>query len=229
MFVALESSNFSLRCVDRPQSQSKITNANINPALNEIGLNILDQYFELLVGITSVPIVSVGSGNGYVERHIEKKFGRQIYCVDPKKYDQMDQSVYKTSEYDNVTQLLLSKPELTSHSITFINWSYPYDSSEWSYDYQAIKTLESDHVLIVFESSGIAGSTILHKWLKYCDRTNTTDEERILCDFPLYFIVTSTIACAETIFGFAEFKIIWLSKNIINIDTHKIPHDANNI
>jgi hypothetical protein len=170
----------------------------LNNALKQIGLDVLELYFKALYGyIPDVPVVSIGSGNGHVERQIEKRFGKQIYCVDPNHVENTNQDLYKTSEYDNVFRFLDAHPECKSHSTTFVNWSTPNDST---YDYEAIRALDSDNVLIVFESTGSGGGTVLQKWLNYCGvvtDNEPTESEAVLYGFPKYTVVKSTLSRVE--------------------------------
>lgn len=196
----------------------------LNHALQQIGLNVLEKYFRANYDTLSDPFVSIGSGNGYVERHMEKIFDKPIYCVDPNRVPNTDPELYKTSEYEDVYKLLESTPELYEHSTMFINWSNPCDST---YDFEAIKAMNPNRILVVFESTGSGGSKLLQKWLNFCGVV--TDEEPTQSDitlysFPKYNVVHSTVSRIERpSFGQFEYSIVWLSKKPIGVDISDIP------
>lgn len=203
----------------------------LNCALRNIGLNVLEQYFDLIIKTfpeLSDSIVSIGSGTGYVEKHIENKFDIKIHCVDPINIQSTD-DLHKSSEYKCVEDLLQLHPELKSNSITFINWSFPNESI---YDYEALIALDSPHVLIVFESTGSGGGEVLQQWLRYCGvmtDCKPTLEELELHKFPKYHEVCSTVNHVESsCFGFLEYQIIWMSKNVVDVDRSNIPSIVGN-
>lgn len=195
----------------------------LNHALQQIGLSVLEQYFDAISKFSADPIVSIGSGNGYVERHMEQLFGKSIYCVDPNHVPNTNSELYKTSEYDDVYNLLESKSDLCDQSTMFINWSSPNEST---YDFEAIKAMNPNNVLIVFESTGSGGGRILQKWLNFCGMV--TDEEPTQSDitlysFPKYHVVHSTLSRVERPpHGQFEYAIVWLSKTPIEVDTSSI-------
>lgn len=196
----------------------------LNNALRQIGLDVLEKYFSANYNTSPDPVISIGSGNGYVERHMEKKFERSIYCVDPNHVPNTNSDLYKTSEYRDVYELLESKPELYEHSTVFINWSNPNDSI---YDFEAIKAMNPNNVLIVFESTGSGGGKLLQKWLHFCgvvtDET-PTQSDIVLYSFPKYNVVHSTTSRIEKpLVGQFEYVIVWLSKSSIEVDISLIP------
>lgn len=217
------------------ENQKYIYNSTkLNPALQQIGLNILLEYFIAIKTTTNCPIVSVGSGNGHVEKYIEKFLDRvEIICVDPVSEKDLyllnmgaglSESEVKNPQFVCVEELLLLRPELVSNSTTFLNWSEPNDST---YDYESVKALDSENVLVVFESTGSGGGKIMQQWLNYCGVTTdqiATPEEIELYKFPKYFVVKSTFSRIEKPpLGQFEYMIVWLSKTVKNMDLSKIP------
>lgn len=196
----------------------------LNPALKQIGLPVLEQYFRTIYDVSSDPIVSIGSGNGYIERHMEKLFGKSIYCVDPNRIINSNSELYKTSEHENVYKLLEANSSVHEHSTMFINWSTPNEST---YDFEAIKAIIPNNLLIVFESTGSGGGRLLQKWLNFCGIVTDeepTQSEIAIYSFPKYNVVCSTVSRVEhQSFGQFEYEIVWLSKTPIEIDTSLIP------
>lgn len=195
----------------------------LNKALQEIGIFVLEQYFDVIFSVTSEQVVSIGSGNGHVERHIENEFETEILCVDPNHVKNTNINLYKTSTYDNISHLLETRSDLIGNCTLFINWSTP-NASTW--DYEAIRDIKPNHILIVFESTGSAGSKLLHEWLNFCGVvTDKIPSKQTInsYEFVKYNVVKSTIKRKE-IFpdGMFEYEILWLSKDPIVVDTSHI-------
>jgi hypothetical protein len=202
----------------------------LNKAIRLLGIELVHKYIDIILKQVCLnkydPIVSIGSGNGHVERLIEHETGLDIICVDPVKVSHRNQVLYKTSRYDSVNELLFENPELVSNCVTFINWSTPNDST---YDYEAVKALNSEHILIIFESTGSGGGKLLHKWLNFCGVV--TDEEFTPEDvdthsFPKYSVVKSTVSRIETpLHGMFEYEIVWLTRSTspVTVDLSCIP------
>lgn len=196
----------------------------LNPALRQLGIDILEQYFATIYNETTDPIVSIGSGNGHVERHMEIVFGKPICCVDPNQIPNQNQDLYKTSEYLNVHDLLNVMPNLKNNSTLFINWSTPNDST---YDFEAIKAVNPTNVLVVFESTGSGGGTLFQKWLNFCGVVTDekfTKSDVTLYDFPVYNIIHSTLSRIEKPpYGQFEYSIVWLSRTLSHVENCSIP------
>ena len=194
-----------------------------NYAIDALGINTVLQYFETLYeNIGNLKVVSVGSGSGYVEKRIENKFNKSIICVDPKKVS-TDDELLKCSQYNTVVDLLLDKIDLNSNCVLFLNWPTPCEST---YDYEAIKLLNPNHVIIIFESTGSGGGTLFQKWLNYCGMTTDdtyTENDVIEHDFKKYNIVNSTMSRRQTKnYGMMEYVITWLTREPCNIE-HNLP------
>ena len=218
---------------DSPKQQIHFDEApeqpQLNPALQIIGLNVLKQYFLKIRSISNDLIISIGSGNGYIERHIEKELETTILCVDPMRIESV-QDMYKASNFNYINDLLEDYPNLINNSITFINWSFPNDST---YDYDALAKLSSDNVLIVCETTGSGGGKVLLTWLDYCGLTTDnsfTENDVILHNFPKYYVVKSTLSRVDKPpLGQFEYAIVWLSKNPIEIDCTDISNYIGNL
>jgi hypothetical protein len=202
----------------------------LNKAVQLLGTNLILTYVETVLRQVCLnkydPIVSIGSGNGHIERLLEHEIGLDIICVDPVKVSHENEVLYKTSQYDGVDELLSSRPELKSNCVTFINWSTPNDST---YDYEAVKALDSEHILIIFESTGSGGGSLLHKWLRFCGVVTDqefTPEDVDMHSFPKYSVVKSTVSRINTpLHGMFEYEIVWLSRSpsSITVDISTIP------
>lgn len=184
----------------------------LNKGINAIGLSIVEKYLAELLKVTDKQIVSVGSGDGFVENHLEKTFGINIICVDPKKYENSE--TCKTSEYDTVEQLLKAKPSIKSNCVLFLNWPIPNDST---YDFDAIMSLQPEDIILIFESTGSAGGIKLQEWANYCgivtDNSWTESNEEYFKITKHNVVHRTSSKTIKPIVGFLEYEIVWLSTN----------------
>lgn len=132
------------------------------------GLSTLATYMQPL---TNYPIISVGSGSGYVEKWLEDNHNYQLILVDPIDPDSKEcfapvpKHLSKKSSYDDSSDLVADKPDIISNCNLFLNWPEPNDDS---YDYDAIMLLKPHTIIICCEVSGSSGSKKLLAWLRYC-------------------------------------------------------------
>ena len=196
----------------------------LNKAIQHIGMYLVSKYFEeLYKTCNNLQVISVGSGDGFVERLLEKDHSKEIICVDPIKYNK-DPEEYKTSTFNDVDHLLTTSPTYKNNCMLFLNWSTPNNSS---YDFDAIQKLKPNHCVIIFESTGSAGGKNLQKWLNYCGIVTDdkpTDED-ISKFINKYYVVAQTIYRKKTPYDMYEFQIVWLSKDHIEIE-HTLPSNV---
>ncbi len=110
-----------------------------------------------------LPIISVGSGNGYTENELSKCGGMQVICVDPKPgvwKDEEELKLYKDADYPTVQVMLREKPELKGSHLLLI-WPSP----DLEYSIEAIELLEPTTCTILFEKTGVAGCKRLQQWI----------------------------------------------------------------
>lgn len=138
--------------------------ANILRILNRIPKN----YFE------SNNFYSFGSGNGYLEKLLSLNGYPNIMGIDPLVADHnvaysSKMGIYQFPHYSFVKDV----PTDQISGALMINWSYP-DYNEY-HDLQAIKILNPEFIIILWELDGIAGS---HKLHLFVDSIKEKDEEK---------------------------------------------------
>jgi len=162
-----------------------------------VGIDNLMWYFKtLLEKFPKSNMVSVGSGNGVVERIICEKLNCNIVCIDPKfnSFLTAPENFTRKPDFATVDEYLhlvplakldfgsddepaKSEPEFPKDSeigaknedntVLFMNWPEP-DNTENNHhwDYDTIVKLKPSHIILVYESSGSSGSVKLINWIK---------------------------------------------------------------
>src|SRR5579872_530899 len=130
------------------------------------GFGTLIDYMKELVDF---PVVSVGSGSGYVEKQcMERIKNLHMILVDPvnpaeNDFDPVPNHLSQDPAYKFTSDLILDKPEIVSNCHLFLNWPLP-DPNEDVYDYEAILLLKPKKIIICCEISGSSGSQKLLAW-----------------------------------------------------------------
>jgi len=148
--------------------------------IEKVGIKNLLWYFEKVMELApNADIISVGSGNGVVEQIIDDKFKCDVICIDPfsNKFIPAPAEFVKPSTFDNVDDYLDKTPIISDKKlILFLNWPYneftKEDGSmtEYEYDYDSIVKLKPNHIIVVYDPSGSAGSHLLTNWMnKKCN------------------------------------------------------------
>ena len=122
-------------------------------------------------------IVSVGSGNGFLELQLVL-FDISVICVDPK-WNEWTECAHGLDEpflaplFPTVEALVKTHPDLVGNCIVFLNWCYPNESD---YDFWAIQHLAPLAFWVNFEKysldykngkpSGSAGGRRFHRFLQ---------------------------------------------------------------
>lgn len=121
--------------------------------------------------LKDAPVVSVGSGSGYVEKQcLEKIPDLKMILIDPldpanNEFCPVPEHLSQKPSYRSVQDLIDAKPEIISNCHLFLNWTPPNDKY---FDYESIVMLEPHKIIICCEVSGSAGSKKLLAWLNYC-------------------------------------------------------------
>ncbi len=121
-----------------------------------------------------LPLVSIGSGMGIIERATSANVKNEFILVDPApnsffKLDYFDEVVAKyglAPHYPYTKDLVLARPELASSPagcILLLNWCSHGDDD---YDLQALRLLRPRAVFAIVEVTGSAGSKQFHAYLK---------------------------------------------------------------
>lgn len=132
------------------------------------GFNTLIDYMSVLVDL---PVISVGSGSGYVEKQcMERIKDLNMILVDPLNPDENEfypvpSHLSQNPSYELTNDLIVDKPEIIGNCHLFLNWPLPNDIM---YDYEAILLLKPKKIIICCEVSGSSGSQKLLAWLRFC-------------------------------------------------------------
>jgi hypothetical protein len=130
----------------------------------------------------SQKLISVGSGYGVLEEHIQKTYAKtnqklELICIDPEpcsyRFQNYPQQPLIKPDYAYIDDYLeqlekqQTKEQLYSceknyDSDLLLCWSSPNDST---YDLEAIIKLKPTNVFIIYEMTGSAGSSSLHNWI----------------------------------------------------------------
>lgn len=180
---------------------------NYNYVIRNLGIDLLKSYFEVLQD-NNLTCISVGSGNGSVEK--ELKPDESIVCVDPEPFSFQETNPShptQNPQYDNIDNLLEERKELTDNCNLFLN--YPYPNMKGRYDIESIKKLKPKRILTVLDTSGGAGSDLFLNYLDHCVPnmfefksfcdflwvdTLDEDEEMLISKVPEYKILESSTA-----------------------------------
>lgn len=114
-----------------------------------------------------LPIISVGSGRGVTESLINTiNSDVRVICIDPLSFKtqhsespklECDESVFFVPHYSSVEEAILTE-DLIGKCVVVSIWSLP---NEYSYDLDAVETLQPVAVMTVDEPSGSAGSNAM--------------------------------------------------------------------
>lgn len=142
--------------------------------------------FVLAASYPNLPIISVGSGAGTLEKHLQSVITNRIICIDPQpqscQSDPIDWTKGIKPHYATVKDLLLVNSDIKFNCVMLLCWPNPNDST---YDYEAIELIKPLSVILLYEAIGAAGGTNLHCMLKKFDHNSiglTYHEINIGCD-----------------------------------------------
>ena len=137
-------------------------------SINRIGIDKLEEFYQIFTRFNSDQIISVGSGECGLEVHLEKKFDRKILCVDPNPTSYGNNGVMfpntRDPDYPLVDDLIKDREELVGNCNVILNWPSPNNDGN-SFDILAIKALKPKMVFLLFEESGSSGSPDLINWI----------------------------------------------------------------
>ena len=149
-------------------------------------------------------IVSIGSGNAALEAYAQNETTRFI-CIDPNPLSYSPGPLHIEPDYDNVENLIKSRPDLVENCLLLLNWCDPNESS---YDYDAIQALKPLAILSLYEvcygGNGAAGSKLFYDWTQNCSDYILVESycfakqrERGLMDMRINWHQTTQIPCKE--------------------------------
>jgi hypothetical protein len=174
-----------------------------HPILHAFGSELILSYLSKLP--KEYQIISVGSGDGYIEALFTEKYNIDIICVDPDLDLFGGIKTYQYPEYKTVPDLLLQSSEYINNCSLLIHWPDPNDSD---YDYEAILLLNPKHIILTYDIHGGAGGEKLHEWLK-------TNEYRIVSKISSHEGYHTCL--------FWQVEILWLSNDSSFTDIISFP------
>jgi len=132
--------------------------------------NVVKHVVNIMKYYDYCPLVSVGSGNGYLEKAIEDVLPKKkIICIDPNPLSFYKHSeIYKKPEFSYVKDLIKKMPSIVGECVLLLNWCNPNNSI---YDYEAILNLQPKGFVSIVEvfinDNGAAGGKKFFDILKY--------------------------------------------------------------
>lgn len=138
------------------------------------GVDLCAIYQQLNVLGSSLPIISVGSGQGQVERELCDVWydseNRTLICVDPSP-DSFPGPIFNQGmkpHYKTIDEAILAHPEYIQNCVLLMIWPNPTETSDPEdklvYDVEAISRLKPAAIVMLVEVFGGAGSQQLHAW-----------------------------------------------------------------
>ncbi len=161
--------------------------------------------------LSSLPIISIGSGTGEFENYLEDKTGKEIICVDPtpteyesgewglfkeaKKDRKSDKEIkiFKKPDYKNVDELIADKKDIVGNCSIMIIWPYPDPNG--NYDMNAIKKLNPSRVLLLYSRDGHSGSDALREYIYRLPDKNKYNAINANLTYPFSLYDTPMMSC----------------------------------
>lgn len=130
--------------------------------------DILSAMMNHIDDISSLPIVSVGSGCGHLEASLIHHSNQSLKIItidpDPYSFPVPSRIKYETlmPQFASVDDLINDQPSIVSQNILLLAWPTPIDST---YDYDAIRLLQPVKIISIYELLGAAGGNPFHGFL----------------------------------------------------------------
>jgi len=201
----------------QPIENSNVEETYYSKGIHNIGIKNVITYLDEIIKITNIPnipIISVGSGSGCVERRLNIELKTDIICVDPliETFILTPKKFSLEPKYSYVKDLIKDNPTVVGNCILFLNWSTPNESD---YDYDALELLKSKHVLWVGDTSGTSAGYKFHNWLKKCNIDITNEMPYIETNVPIYHEIKKMQIEDIDMFGIpVYYTLLWLSKSV---------------
>lgn len=195
-----------------------------------LGVGNMHEYVKNLLQISNLKLISVGSGNGVIEKNLEQKFEIEIICIDPTPLAwSLSIEENKLPQYKTTNELINCNNNLINNCNLIINWSYP----DFYYDLESIIMLKPRNIIIITDLSEHhgAGGYELHEFMKLCgvptnvkitNKTKKFINKKIKKnELHMYNYVYRTYTKYHSVHGILELSLIWLSLDLINNDSNK--------
>jgi len=110
-------------------------------------------------------LISVGSGRGSLEHKIKTALNIDVICIDPSPESFQGQSsdIEIKPDFSYVNDLIEFEPKFVNNCNLLLCWPLPNDSQ---YDISAIIDLKPQNIILIYETTGGSGGTVLLNWLK---------------------------------------------------------------
>lgn len=198
----------------------------ISKGVRSFGIDVVTNALEQLVKKYNVPVVSVGCGLAAIESLTMDKmrgYRNKWVLVDPKplsyEFRRMPNRTFEHIDYATVGDLVKEHPEIIGKCTLFLNWCLPNEST---YDYDAIKQLNPQCILSIFEvyrgSNGSAGGELFYKWFSRLP-------SKFDLDFPVlgsppkksdYCVAHTTQLLPHPKGEFTDIRIVYITNTSIN-------------
>jgi hypothetical protein len=158
-------------CSDIPHEIDSPNNYNGSEWNEKIPFNAVKECCDRIFTLTTEeekipPIISVGSGNGKLEKYLIENDYPNIICIDPKVFSHnVDKILHIKPEYDNVDEIIVKKPEVVGNCFLMIIYPSQEGTPDSGYDIEAIRKLNPRRILVLYENIGYSGSYELIKFL----------------------------------------------------------------
>lgn len=148
---------------------------------------------------STLPVISVGSGNAILEDICSKLYKIKIFCVDPDPTSYKGEKIFLQPDYPYVDNLICEHENFIGNCVLIINWATP----ELNYDFEAIEKLQPIAFWVLYDENGNAGGEKFHNFIK--SESNYNIEKKLISEFKRkIFIETMT----------NRFCILWGTKKL---------------
>lgn len=170
----------------------------------------------------TIPIVSVGSGNGALEFEIVmmiQKTDIDLILVDPtpesyQKYPENRRCL--TPDYPTVEDLIKTEPRLINNCVLFLGWPSPNNST---YDVDAINSLRPLRVVALYEKEEGAGGEFFHNWVRNMRMKKRLQTNPNMCYYLADDIVKDEYVLSQEFSKDVTADVPWYKKDIIGHST----------
>ena len=156
--------------IDIPMQKNAAPPVGLNKAIQCFGIDtVLENITEFLASYQdkSFPLVSIGSGNGALEKLIlERNNKTNIICIDPFPSSFSQIPIQLSPDYAYDLDLIGANPAIVENCLLLLNWCNPNYST---YDYDAIQRLKPVAFISIYETfrggNGAAGGEQFYNYI----------------------------------------------------------------
>ena len=141
-----------------------------------LSFDILLNFIKSIKNYKNIPIISIGSGNNYLEYLLKTQFDNlNIICIEPETniYNKIDDCLYHTFCIPTFPKIDNNILKYKNKCICLIIWPYPDDFLYGPYDVKALELLNPIGIFVTYDLCGCAGSSEL---IEIMDNTSTTNK-----------------------------------------------------